>query len=209
MATDSGPPSPDEAEIPPVVLESLIRDYELQVEARRKDTALKSASVTFALAFVGMVASVFAMFIPDGMFRRPSHNIPSDYLEAIGRQEDRLNALELSLKNMTSIKVNGQNASQSQVITEISTLNTRVNNLNAAIIASPEKALAVPLLRRDIDAMTKRVEEVQTQGKADMDRLYEQQKWMLGGIGAVLIAVAGGAITIILRSLPNSNKDSS
>jgi hypothetical protein len=209
MATDSGPPSTDEAEVPPVFIENLIREYELQAEARRKDTALKSASVTVAITFVGMVAGVFALFTPDGMLRRPSPNISSDYLEAIRKQEDRLNALELSLKKMTPIKANGQKASQSLAITEISTLTARVNNLSAAIMASPEKALAVPLLRRDIDAMAKRVEEVQTQGKADMDRLYEQQKWILGGIGAVLIAVAGGAITIILRSLPNSNRVSS
>jgi hypothetical protein len=52
------------------------------------------------------------------------------------------------------------------------------------------------------------MEELRVQGKSEMDRLYDQQKWILGGIGTVLLAVAGGAITIILRTLPKGDKES-
>ena len=207
MATDSGLPSPDEERNTAVDLKSLVESYEYRAEARRKETALKSASVTVAVALSGLMASFLAVYIQDGTERTLTRNTRSDYLDKITNQEGRLKAIELSLKKISTLKPNGQNTSQSQVANEISTLDAKVNNLNAAILASPDKALAVPLLRRDIDTLTKRVEEIQAQGKADIDRLYEQQKWTLGGIGTVLLAVAGGAITIILRSLPSSNKN--
>lgn len=95
-----------------------------------------------------------------------------------------------------------------KIAADVESLNNRMNSLSMAIMASPERAIAIPLLRRDIDGISQRMEELRIQGKSDMDRLYEQQKWMLGGIGTVLLAVAAGAISIILRSLPKGDKES-
>ncbi len=211
MATNPLPEPPETAGSYSSELESLIKQVELNSETKRKDVALKGASATLLIALAGTVASTISVFFTD-LSLRPPRNIPLDPIEmkkAESRYEDRLQAIELSVKKLSSIKGAGQSIGNVQVSSDLSVLNTRVNNLSAAIMSSPEKALALPLLRRDVDAITKRIDEVQAQSKADMDRLYEQQKWMLGGIGTVLIAVAGGAITIILRSLPNTNKNSS
>lgn len=86
-------------------------------------------------------------------------------------------------------------------------MNGRLKSIESAILESPERALSIPLLRKDIAESAKRVEEYRIASRFETDRLYEQQKWMLGGIGTVLLAVIGGAITIIFRSLPNGRGD--
>ena len=119
--------------------------------------------------------------------------------------DERLRALEVSIKTTKAFKQNSQGVAPVKIAADVESLNNRMNSLSTAILASPERALAIPLLRKDIDGISKRMEELRVQGKSDMDRLYDQQKWMLGGIGTVLLAVAGGAITIILRTLPKGD----
>jgi hypothetical protein len=122
--------------------------------------------------------------------------------------EERLRALEVSTRVRKPSTQNGQEVAPVKIAADVASLNNRMNSLSTAILASPERALAIPLLRRDIDGISKRMEELRVQGKSEMDRLYDQQKWILGGIGTVLLAVAGGAITIILRTLPKGDKES-
>lgn len=96
---------------------------------------------------------------------------------------------------------------QEKLGAQIAAMNGRLKSIESAILESPERALSIPLLRKDIAESAKRVEEYRIASRFETDRLYEQQKWMLGGIGTVLLAVIGGAITIIFRSLPNGRGD--
>lgn len=91
---------------------------------------------------------------------------------------------------------------QQKLNSQMNSLDERLNKIESAILESPERALSIPLLRKDIGESAKRMEEYRAASQSDIARLYEQQRWMLGGIGTVLLAVIGGAITIIFRSLP-------
>ncbi len=168
---------------------------------------LSAATVALIGSFLGLSASLIAGFNfdmgRDGL--RIKIQDPASTEAKIDQFDERLRELEVSIKTTKAFKQNGQGVAPVKIASDVESLNNRMNSLSIAILASPERALAIPLLRKDIDGISKRMEELRVQGKSDMDRLYDQQKWMLGGIGTVLLAVAGGAITIILRTLPKGD----
>ncbi|EOG3619379.1 hypothetical protein ACK9U2_001214 [Pseudomonas putida] len=82
----------------------------------------------------------------------------------------------------------------------ISKLSIRLEVLEKAILESPEKSLAIPMMRKDQDLLSKSFEISRAALKQEIDRLYEQQKWMLSGIGAVLLAVIAWSLNIISKA---------
>jgi hypothetical protein len=180
------------------------------IERKRKSQVLISATIVLIGSVLGMTASLVASFSSDLSRSGLRITLPdSTSSEAkFDRLEARLRTLEASVNKTKAFSQNVPGQVPVKIAADVESLNNRMNSLSMAILASPERAIAIPLLRRDIDGISKRMEELRIQGKSDMDRLYEQQKWMLGGIGTVLLAVAAGAISIILRSLPKGDKES-
>lgn len=84
---------------------------------------------------------------------------------------------------------------------EVAQLNSRVQLIERSISDNPERALSIPLLRRDLDELTRKVEEYRVSAKVDSDRLWSQQNTILQGIGALLLAVAVAAVTILYRAV--------
>lgn len=88
------------------------------------------------------------------------------------------------------------------ILTEdLSRLKSRIELLEKAISDNPEKALSIPMLRRDYDELGRKFEEYRISAKVDSDRLWAQQNTILQGIGALLLAVAAGAVTILYRAV--------
>jgi len=84
---------------------------------------------------------------------------------------------------------------------EVAQLGARLDLIEKSISSNPERALSIPLLRRDQDELSRKLEEYRVSAKADSDRLWGQQNTILQGIGALLLAVAAGAITILYRAI--------
>lgn len=84
---------------------------------------------------------------------------------------------------------------------EVAQLGARLDLIEKSISTNPERALSIPLLRRDQDELSRKLEEYRLSAKADSDRLWGQQNTILQGIGALLLAVAAGAITILYRAV--------
>jgi hypothetical protein len=182
----------------------------LFVEKKLKSQLLAASISVLIATMLGTFVSLFASFTSDIGRNRLRTAYPDPVLarSKLNELESRLKALEESVNKAKVSSQSGQPFPSVKSAADVESLNNRMNALSMAIMANPERAIAIPLLRRDIDGVSKRMEELRFQGKSDMDRLYEQQKWMLGGIGTVLLAVAGGAISIIYRTLPKGDKDS-
>lgn len=84
---------------------------------------------------------------------------------------------------------------------EVAQLSARLDLIEKSISTNPERALSIPLLRRDQDELSRKLEEYRVSAKAESDRLWGQQNTILQGIGALLLAVAAGAITILYRAI--------
>ena len=68
----------------------------------------------------------------------------------------------------------------------------RQDRLEQAIQSTPEKALSMPLMRRDIDNMRENNAQSIAAIKASVDQVYDLTKWLLGAlaIGVFSLAIA-------------------
>lgn len=77
-----------------------------------------------------------------------------------------------------------------QLRAEIASITARQDRIEGALQNSPEKALMVPMLRKDFEAL----KESQTQQfeavRASYDQLYDLLKWVLGAVGLSVISMA-------------------
>ena len=73
---------------------------------------------------------------------------------------------------------------------DIVALSSRMKSLEDALLENPEKALAIPLMRKDM----KQIEDAHKQSVATMvrsiDRIYDQNKWFIGTMALGLITLA-------------------
>lgn len=191
-----------------VDIEALKREIKAK-EARRRAEVLKAAAAALAASVIGLVVSVTQISnLFDGKAKRQDTALAD--ISALRSQIQSLDARLARLDDLSrALSVPGTSISleQRQLAGRIAALDERLKSIEGAVIESPERALSIPLLRKDIAESIKRVDEYRLASRSETDRLYEQQKWILGGIGTVLLAVIGGAITIIFRSLHKYKAD--
>jgi hypothetical protein len=80
------------------------------------------------------------------------------------------------------------------------TVQNQVNALNNAIESSPEKALTIPLLRKDVEDLKTATQRDLDSIRAEMGRNYDLNKWL---IGLILAAVLGTVINSAMQSKSN------
>ncbi|MHB8950196.1 MAG: hypothetical protein ACYC4S_14170 [Rhodoferax sp.] len=72
---------------------------------------------------------------------------------------------------------------------QLADVSTRLQRLEQAILATPAKALEIPLIQRDIEAI-KQAQITSTAALKDsVDRVYDQNKWLLGGVSVSILAL--------------------
>ncbi len=175
-------------------------------EARRKAEMIRTASVTLAACFIGLGASVTQM---TNLFAGKAKG-PDTALADTSAMRSQIQSIDTRLARLDdlskTLSVPGPETSieQKKLAVQTAALDERLKIIEGAVIESPERALSIPLLRKDIAESMKRVEEIRAANRSEIDRLYEQQRWILGGIGTFLLAGIGGLSTIILRSLKKS-----
>jgi hypothetical protein len=81
--------------------------------------------------------------------------------------------------------------------TGLADLRSNLNNLNVALTNSPDKALAMPLLRKDLDDMKANTQHDLDSLRTEMTRAYDLNKWI---IGFLLAAVLGTVLNNVLQS---------
>jgi archaellum component FlaC len=213
MDPESNEKQPQEADPTSIDIGSLLKLIDekeaklVAIERKRRANALSSAVVVLAGSMLGVFVTTFSSLTADvGRIKISTDTAQSR--SKLNQLEARIRSLESSVDKSRVLSPNNSGFAPAKITKDLEMLNNRMNSLSTAILTSPESAIAMPLLRRDIDGISKRIEEYRNQVKSEIDRLYEQQKWMLTGIGTVLLGVAGGAISLILRSLPRGDNES-
>lgn len=84
--------------------------------------------------------------------------------------------------------------------TQVESLQTQIKALNDAIGQSPDKALAVPLLRKDLDNLKDSNRHELDNTQAEITRVYDQNHWFIGLMVTMFVALLGIAITNFLQT---------
>lgn len=83
------------------------------------------------------------------------------------------------------------------LISETARLKSRLDLIESSISESPQRALSLPLLRRDQDELSRKLDEFRISTKADTDRLWGQMNTILQFLFAIFLALATGAVTVL------------
>jgi len=182
-------------------LESALKDraeqiHRMDLDERRYERRVRSIKLAVTLSL--MIMLVFSL-IPVGynLFRSSpsirSGGVNGDsklnevFRDTTAKELGDLNAFIVKLR-ADSEKSNPEEISRALFKADLSLLKDRVALLEKSISDSPEKALSIPLLRRDQESMSKSIEANRLAVTAELSRIYDQQKWMLTGIGTALLA---------------------
>jgi hypothetical protein len=170
---------------------------ELAEALRRRERRAQLVLTAWSLvAAIGGLAGAF--FVSrDGsraFFFRPDAAVTSRQLESVKQELAEVKtqlALDRAFLEKASA-VGPEKVELAKVETDISALQSHVARLEDAIGQSPEKALSVPLLRKDIDNLKETTQ-------AEVTRVYDQNKWFLGLVGTMALGVLGLAISNFLQ----------
>ncbi|RDS80959.1 hypothetical protein [Dyella psychrodurans] len=193
-------------------IERLRKELERK-ERNQRAARLRAATTTMFVAIAGLVLSTSLLF---GTLKNKPLRIPAepntDSLNTLRANlamlQDRVAKLDQLTKAAYLTAPSADTSTeQRRLAAEVVSLNDRMTKIEDAISESPEKALSIPLLRKDVEDTSKRLGDYRDATRADIDRLYELQKWILGGIGVFLLTAIGWAASMIYKSLPGNKSD--
>ncbi len=107
----------------------------------------------------------------------------------IGKIREGLNSIS-SLSKESQWKIEA-----SRLANQVNEVATRLSALESALTVDPSKALAVPILRKDLDNAEKSLRAELTQTKSEIDRIYDQNKWFIGLMFTIALSVLGMAVS--------------
>lgn len=77
---------------------------------------------------------------------------------------------------------------------------THIEVINNTIMASPEKALAIPLLRRDVLSLQQHYEHTIQSLESDIEQTYSTMKWV---IGTIVFGILGISTSVLISARGN------
>lgn len=81
----------------------------------------------------------------------------------------------------------------------VSQTQRRIDNLEGVILDNPSKAIALPLLKKDLDGLRENYQVNSVSVKTDIDRIYDFNKWFIGLMAASLLSVVGLAVANLFK----------
>lgn len=78
-------------------------------------------------------------------------------------------------------------------------LHNRLNRLEQVILDNPEKAVALPLIRRDVESLKQQTSRDFESVRAENARVYDLMKWLVGLMGLVSLSLIGTAVGNVFK----------
>lgn len=174
-----------------------VRDEALDRERKRRIRALLSAvgAMTGVMAMTGSLwvamndrVSFKGLTTSTGESRQRENEVYGSRITEITQQ---LRVIQKAQESIGRLPSNEQSAVQQRALVgRIDGLEKRLSALEAALMTSPEKALSVPIMRRDLDNMRETNAQSLTSIKASVDQIYDLSKWLLGALAVGVLSLA-------------------
>lgn len=115
-------------------------------------------------------------------------------VKEIAQLQNELSRVKSGLSNISSLPEGHEwKTEASEIKHNISLISGRLDALEGALTVNPSKALAVPILRKDLDNTEKNLKAELSQTRAEIDRMYDQNKWFIGLMFTIALSVLGMA----------------
>ncbi|MGE7815410.1 hypothetical protein ACQKMW_18550 [Pseudomonas sivasensis] len=155
---------------------------------------LLASSVSFVITLTEFVDSKQQSLYLERLFVNPA-KLTSVSEGDIKRIEGQLSAVK---DELVSMKISAITVPVSIDVTrveqKIDDVASRLALLESAISNNPERALAVPMLRKDHEALVKQFNDSVVSSKLDYDRLWGMLMLLLTSLGAAVVVLSGWAL---------------
>jgi hypothetical protein len=111
----------------------------------------------------------------------------------VQQQASQLASLQARLDSLLSARGGLPNGDAQAVASSLKAVETRVNDLETALGETPSKSLATVILRHDFDGYREQHQRDITSLAADIGRIYDINKWLIGFFGGAILAMAAKA----------------
>lgn len=181
-------------------------------EWSEKDKNKKTAVRTWSNIVAGMSSSIaiaITIAMATGLFFSESKTLNNSELtsellsietknqaleEGISLLQNELSRVKSGLSNISSLPEEHEwKTEASEIRQNISLISGKLDALEEALTVNPSKALAVPILRKDLDNAEKNLKAELLQTRAEIDRMYDQNKWFIGLMFTIALSVLGMA----------------
>jgi len=78
----------------------------------------------------------------------------------------------------------------------------RIASLESVIISDPQKAVAIPLIQRDVAVLDARLTREIQAAQSDNARVYDLMKWLVGLMALVSLSLIGTAAGSVFKREP-------
>lgn len=189
------------------------RMYHLNHSYRRQKIAARRARFSTILVSVSLVAIIMAAGVLGYIITKTEREVTvtkfllSDLIELREEMDSKLlsvqklvSRIQANIDTITSLPQEAKEYLDLEKIrAEIQEQKQTLDTLNSIIIENPEKALSIPLLRKDIEMLRKDMEEINLSVIKQIDRVYDFSKWFIWVIIAIIIGIGGIAVSTLLK----------
>ena len=176
-----------------------------------EDSVRRSRLIELTFTVISMLAGVSVSFGVLSLVRHTARTPADIYLDEATRitkmNDERFSEIKSLVKELNEVHQLIETASRehpatlqiAKVAADVDVLKSQMKELDDAIGQNPSKALAVPLLQKDVDDFkdTYRRDIDTTQG--EINRVYDQNKWFIGLMFTLALGVIGLAVTNLVQ----------
>lgn len=185
---------------PPLSFGVSSQDYSMS----KKKTIWEKASLWAAT--VGVVATLVGatstFFLQATNIESAGIEFQLEPTEIVGSPQysDLANELELIKDQFSTITAIPEDTAVASKLAELESrldkLAQNIKTINKAIMQSPEKALEIPMLKRDVQALQNQYKASTEALEREITRAYDTIKWV---IGTIVLGIIGLAASVFLR----------
>lgn len=105
------------------------------------------------------------------------------------------------INQLTTIRTVSDNVASNldHLAKRYASIDQRIGKLEAVILADPQKALELPLLKRDLLALQQQFDRDINALRAENVRVYDLMKWVVGLMALVSLSLVGAAISNLFK----------
>lgn len=185
------------------ILNAFFAEKERETKAKRL-----WAWLSITVATLGIVVSIFAALLGDISTRKPNAIIEEIVNQKIAELQSRVMVQEQqttkTIADLKAAMTKTDGVSQAVLGEAVKRLEKRMTVLEEGVSSNPEKALSIPLLRKDVTILERSVANDVSALRREVDRVYDQGKWFIGLMVTMLLTIIGLAVSTLVSTRKGS-----